>query len=116
MAVARALANRPTLVLADEPTGALDDEDAQQVLDLIRKLCAEVNAALLLVTHDLGIAKQLPRVLTLSELNEAPSSAMTRRGHGSVVASWHGRLARVYLNQQNSKTRASRPCHARITP
>jgi ABC-type lipoprotein export system ATPase subunit len=71
VAVARALANRPQLVLADEPTGALDEKNAQQVLDLIRKLCAEVNAALLLVSHDLNIARQLPRVLTLAELNRA---------------------------------------------
>jgi putative ABC transport system ATP-binding protein len=71
VAVARALASRPALVLADEPTGALDEKNAQQVLELIRKLCKEVNAALLLVTHDLTIARQLPRVLTLSELNRS---------------------------------------------
>ena len=69
VAVARALANRPKLVLADEPTGALDANNAQQVLDLIRSLCNEVNASLLLVSHDLNIANQLPRVVTLSELN-----------------------------------------------
>ena len=71
VAVARALANRPSLVLADEPTGALDEKNAQQVLDLIRKLCGEVNAALLLVSHDLNIARQLPRVMTLAEINRA---------------------------------------------
>src|SRR2546423_879191 len=71
VAVARALANRPRLVLADEPTGALDEKNAQQVLELIRALCKEVNAALLLVTHDLNIAGQLPRTLTLTELNRA---------------------------------------------
>ncbi len=75
VAVARALANRPQLVLADEPTGALDAKNAQQVLELIRSLCREVNAALLLVTHDLDIAKQFPRVLTLSELNRASTSS-----------------------------------------
>lgn len=69
VAVARALANRPQLVLADEPTGALDPTTAQQVLDLIRKLCHEVNAALILVTHDMNIAKQLERVVRLDELN-----------------------------------------------
>ena len=69
VAVARALANRPKLVLADEPTGALDAKNAQQVLDLIRSLCTEVGASLLLVSHDLNIANQLPRVVTLSELN-----------------------------------------------
>jgi len=71
VAVARALANRPKLVLADEPTGALDPATARQVLDLIRRLCHEINAALLLVTHDLDIAHELPRVLTLSEINRA---------------------------------------------
>ncbi|CAN5550922.1 ABC transporter ATP-binding protein [soil metagenome] len=71
VAVARALANRPKLVLADEPTGALDEKNAQQVLQLIRNLCTEVNAALLLVTHDMGIAKQFPRVVSLKELNRA---------------------------------------------
>ena len=69
VAVARALANRPKLVLADEPTGALDSTNAQQVLDLIRKLCSEVAATLLLVSHDLQITSQFPRVLKLSELN-----------------------------------------------
>lgn len=69
VAVARALANRPSLVLADEPTGALDAKNAQQVLDLIRKLCTEVGAALMLVTHDLNIAAQLPRRIELAELN-----------------------------------------------
>jgi putative ABC transport system ATP-binding protein len=71
VAVARALANRPNLVLADEPTGALDPTTAQVALDLIRKLCAEVGASLILVSHDLTIAKQLPRMVTLSELNAA---------------------------------------------
>jgi ABC-type lipoprotein export system ATPase subunit len=75
VAVARALANRPRLVLADEPTGALDSKNAQQVLDLIRKLCTEINASLLLVTHDLSIARQLPRTLTLSDINLAAQPA-----------------------------------------
>jgi len=71
VAVARALANRPRLVLADEPTGALDARNAQQVLELIRNLCREVGAALLLVSHDLNLANQLPRVISLTELNRA---------------------------------------------
>jgi putative ABC transport system ATP-binding protein len=71
VAVARALANKPKLVLADEPTGALDSRTAQQVLELIRRLCRDVNASLLLVSHDLAIASQLPRQLTLTELNRA---------------------------------------------
>ncbi|HEV2294597.1 MAG TPA: ABC transporter ATP-binding protein [Tepidisphaeraceae bacterium] len=71
VAVARALANRPKLVLADEPTGALDATNAQQVLDLIRKLCDEVKAALLLVSHDAQMTRQLPRSVSLADLNRA---------------------------------------------
>ena len=71
VAVARALANRPKLVLADEPTGALDPKTAQQVLALIRRLCTEVGASLLLVSHDPKIVEQLPRAVSLTELNRA---------------------------------------------
>jgi ABC-type lipoprotein export system ATPase subunit len=74
VAVARALANRPRLVLADEPTGALDPKNAQAVLDLIRALCKEVGASLLLVSHDPLISGQLPRVVALSELNRASTT------------------------------------------
>ena len=77
VAAARALANRPSLVLADEPTGALDAVNAQQVLDLIRKLCDEVKASLLLVSHDPNVTRQFPRVVTLSELNSASSQRQT---------------------------------------
>lgn len=71
VAVARAMANRPTLVLADEPTGSLDVANAQQVLELIRRLCSEVGATLVLVSHDTGIVGQLPVVLRLCEINRA---------------------------------------------
>jgi putative ABC transport system ATP-binding protein len=71
VAVARALANRPRLVLADEPTGALDPKNAQAVLELIRALCNEVGASLLLVSHDPQISSQLSRVVSLAELNRA---------------------------------------------
>ena len=71
VAVARALANRPGLVLADEPTGALDAASARQTLELIQSLCAEVNAGLILVTHDLEIAGRLGRRVELAEINRA---------------------------------------------
>jgi len=79
VAVARALANRPRLVLADEPTGALDADNARQVLDLMRSLCREVNAALLIVTHDRDIAAQLQRVVELSRINRAARPGQSRR-------------------------------------
>jgi ABC-type lipoprotein export system ATPase subunit len=71
VAVARALANRPKVVLADEPTGALDVNNAKQVMELIRKLCDEVKASLLVVSHDPAMTQQFERVVSLTELNRA---------------------------------------------
>ena len=66
VAVARGLANRPDLVLADEPTGNLDEETADIVLGLMIELAAETGAALLLVTHSTRAAGRLGRRLHLS--------------------------------------------------
>ncbi len=71
VAVARALANRPQLVLADEPTGNLDPQSAEESLTLMREVCTENGAALLLVSHDRDILKQFDDVEELSELNRA---------------------------------------------
>ena len=71
MAVARALANRPKLVLADEPTGNLDPANAAQALALIRELCTEEGSALLLVSHDPTVLSAFPRRESLSALNQA---------------------------------------------
>ena len=50
--IARALINAPSLILADEPTSALDDKNAEEVIKLLEQQAAEVNATLLIVTHD----------------------------------------------------------------
>jgi putative ABC transport system ATP-binding protein len=60
-------------VYADEPTGALDSASAQIVLTLIRELCTEVQATLLLVTHDRNVAAQFPKSLDLAAVNRARS-------------------------------------------
>ncbi len=75
VAVARALANRPKLVLADEPTGNLDARHAGEALALIREACRESGAALLLVTHDREIISKFARVADLAELNRAAAGA-----------------------------------------
>jgi putative ABC transport system ATP-binding protein len=71
VAVARALANRPKIVLADEPTGNLDHRSAKESLDLIRGLCTENNAALLLVSHDREVLGKFDSVRDLKEVNRA---------------------------------------------
>ena len=69
VAVARALANRPKLILADEPTGNLDERNAKEALALIRAVCREFGAALLLVTHAPEILGQFEEVRELNELS-----------------------------------------------
>lgn len=71
VAVARALANSPKLVLADEPTGNLDRLHAQEALALIRQVCSENGAALLLVSHDQEVLSQFDQVVRLDEINQA---------------------------------------------
>ncbi|MCL4180190.1 MAG: ABC transporter ATP-binding protein [Verrucomicrobia bacterium] len=71
VAVARALANRPRLVLADEPTGNLDQRNARESLSLIREVCRESGAALLLVSHDPGVLSGFDVVEPLEQLNRA---------------------------------------------
>jgi putative ABC transport system ATP-binding protein len=71
VAVARALANQPKLVLADEPTGNLDSANATEVLRLIRETCAENGAALLLVSHDRDVLARFERQASLADLNRA---------------------------------------------
>jgi putative ABC transport system ATP-binding protein len=77
-AVARALANRPKLVLADEPTGNLDHKNAREALALIRETCRENGAALLLVSHDREVLSQFEVVLDLEQINRADSTAEAR--------------------------------------
>lgn len=61
VAIARALVNNPELVLADEPTGNLDQKTTESIFDLIQQLNKEQQTAFLLVTHDLHLAKKLHR-------------------------------------------------------
>lgn len=61
VAIARALAGRPDLLLADEPTGALDPEASEQAMALLEGLCDELNCGWICVTHDLELAARFPR-------------------------------------------------------
>ena len=71
VAVARALANRPPLLLADEPTANVDARHQRQIIDLIRQTCREENVALVLVTHTADVVEQFDRVENLETFNRA---------------------------------------------
>ncbi|MEE2946937.1 MAG: ABC transporter ATP-binding protein [Verrucomicrobiota bacterium] len=80
VAVARALANRPKLVMADEPTGNLDPVSAAESLGLIRETCRENGAALLLVSHDREVLGQFDAVRDLAQINRAADWPSTKEG------------------------------------
>lgn len=67
VAIARALAVSPPILLADEPTGNLDSHSGAEILELIRALREKLNATVLIVTHDAGVAGSCPRTIALSD-------------------------------------------------
>ncbi len=67
VAIARALVKEPRLLLCDEPTGNLDSESGDQLLDLLSELRTELNTTLVLVTHDSQVACRADRILTLKD-------------------------------------------------
>ncbi|GAB4456690.1 MAG: ABC transporter ATP-binding protein [Armatimonadaceae bacterium] len=76
--IAMALANRPKLLIADEPTTALDVTVQAQILSLIRELQQETGMAVLLITHDLGIVAEVSDDVTVMYAGQAVESAETR--------------------------------------
>ena len=67
VAIARSLANSPSVLLADEPTGNLDSENATNVLDLLINLHRERRMTLILITHDMNLARQASRVIQMRD-------------------------------------------------
>lgn len=86
VAVARALANRPKLLLADEPTANVDPRNQQQVIDLIRETCSADGISLLLVTHSTEVAGQFERVENLEQLNHAVIFSPGHSAHTTQAA------------------------------
>lgn len=66
-AIARALANRPSLILADEPTGALDSKNGSEVITLLQNSVKELNQTLVLITHNIDLAREADRIVKLAD-------------------------------------------------
>ncbi len=69
VSIARALGNSPSMILADEPTGALDSETSQQVMEIFHSLHKEENTTIILITHSKEVASQCERVVTIKDGN-----------------------------------------------
>jgi ABC-type lipoprotein export system ATPase subunit len=72
VAIARALANDPALILADEPTGNLDDDNARKIAELLSRTCRERGKSLILVTHDRQMIRPVDRVFDMRDGSLTP--------------------------------------------
>lgn len=80
VAIARALVNQPSMVLLDEPTGAVDTETAQQLVDLLKQLNREEQVTIVLVTHDVDVAGQARRRIRLKDGKVLSDEAISTDG------------------------------------
>lgn len=67
VSIGRALANKPSLILADEPTGNLDSKNSREIIELLRYSAKKYNQTLIVITHDLRIAKLADRVISIED-------------------------------------------------
>ena len=92
MAIARALVNEPAILLADEPTGALDSKTGVEIMELFQNLHKESGQTVILVTHDSYVARHTDRIIKLSdgrivsdEVNQHPIKAGAPRPEEILV-------------------------------
>jgi ABC-type lipoprotein export system ATPase subunit len=86
VAIARSMVNRPSLILLDEPTGAVDTETAQQLVDLLKRLNQEERVTIVLITHDLDVAAEATRQIRLKDGKILSDERVKANGLGSGVS------------------------------
>ena len=79
VAIARSLINRPALVLGDEPTGEVDSETSQQLIDVMRRMNREMGVTFIIVTHDMDVAQRADRIIRLKDGKVASDELITAR-------------------------------------
>ena len=100
VAIARALVTRPSVLLCDEPTGALDTRTGEEILELLKELNSE-GTTLLVVTHDLEVAAHMSRVLRLRDGKiEADGPSELVLGDGERLSAIPGRASGIVLVEQ----------------
>lgn len=80
VAIARALVNDPSIILADEPTGALDSKTGNMVMDIFKKIHKEKNKTILLITHSMEVAQMAQRIITIKDgriVSDLPNTAVS---------------------------------------
>jgi putative ABC transport system ATP-binding protein len=84
LAIARALANHPSIILADEPTGSLDSASANRILALFRRIREERGVTIMLVTHDMSVAAAADRIVYMRDghIVDEPAAGADSRGSG----------------------------------
>ena len=99
VSIAVAIANRPAVLFADEPTGELDSDTAQQVFDLLRSVNAELGVTIVVVTHDPLVSERVSRTIAIRDGRTATEtlrrSAVSEAGEHHLVAEEYAVLDRV---------------------
>ena len=83
VAIAISLANNPSILLADEPTGSVDTKTSDQILGVFKKLNKEKGIPIVIVTHDLRLAKQIDRVIAIRD--GRTSSEIIKKTHAEIM-------------------------------
>lgn len=85
VAIAIALANNPKILLADEPTGAVDTKTANQILDVFRELCRDLKVTIVIVTHDRQLSRKMDRVVAIRD-GRTSSEFVRKRSYAEELA------------------------------
>lgn len=90
IAIAIALANNPKLLLADEPTGSVDQKTSDQILEVFRKLNRELGTTIVIVTHDVNLAQKVNRVIMIRDGKTSSERIIRRETEGAKVSEENG--------------------------